>query len=109
MIVVSNTTPLNYLALIGYVDVLPRLFREIHVPDGVIRELRADATPSAVRQWASSPPDWLKIQTITLTAEDSFGRLQAGETEAILLFSTLGADLLLIDEKLGRLEATRRG
>ncbi len=32
MIVVSNTTPLNYLILIGAQDVLPHLFGQVYVP-----------------------------------------------------------------------------
>jgi predicted nucleic acid-binding protein len=29
MIVVSNTSPINYLILIGYIDLLPQLFQQI--------------------------------------------------------------------------------
>jgi predicted nucleic acid-binding protein len=31
-IVVSDATPLNYLALIGEIDLLPRLFKSVLVP-----------------------------------------------------------------------------
>ena len=31
-LVVSDTTPLNYLILIGHIDVLPRLFGKLLVP-----------------------------------------------------------------------------
>jgi predicted nucleic acid-binding protein len=61
MIVVSDTSPLNYLVLIGAIDVLPELFQEVRVPPAAMRELTHDRTPEAVKVWAASPPDWLLI------------------------------------------------
>ena len=40
MIVVSDTTPLNYLVLIGAIDLLPKLFDEVFVPAFVLRGLQ---------------------------------------------------------------------
>ena len=37
MIVVSDTTPLNYLVLIDAVDVLPKLFEVVYTPATVLR------------------------------------------------------------------------
>ena len=50
MIVVADTTPLNYLILIESVDVLPELYGEISVPMAVMRELGAREAPLVVRQ-----------------------------------------------------------
>jgi len=61
MIVVSDTSPLNYLVLVGAIDVLPKLFGEVYVPLAVIQELQHPRTPVPVKQWAQSPPDWLRI------------------------------------------------
>jgi hypothetical protein len=36
MIVVADTTPLNYLILIGGENVLPQLFGLVHVPPAVL-------------------------------------------------------------------------
>jgi predicted nucleic acid-binding protein len=36
MIVVSDTTPLRYLAVLGLLDLLPRLFGEVHCPAAVL-------------------------------------------------------------------------
>ena len=49
MIVVSDTTPLNYLVLISAIDVLPKLFDEIFVPSAVLRELNDSRAPAPVR------------------------------------------------------------
>ena len=49
MIVVSDTTPLNYLILIDSVHVLPMLFGSVYAPSAVLRELLHPKTPDAVR------------------------------------------------------------
>ena len=108
MIVVSDTTPLNYLVLTGYGEILPRIFGRIYVPPSVMGELRAGATPAAVRTWAADPPEWLRIEPVADTFEKSLERLQAGERDALLLYQALSADLLLMDERAGRIEAARR-
>ena len=48
-VVVADTSPLNYLALIEIVDVLPRLYGTIVVPEEVLAELRASGAPDPVR------------------------------------------------------------
>jgi predicted nucleic acid-binding protein len=35
MIIVSNTSPLNYLILIGHINLLPELFQQIIIPQAV--------------------------------------------------------------------------
>lgn len=47
MIVVSDTTPLRYLAVLGYLELLPRLFGSVYCPDAVMRECRHPRAPSA--------------------------------------------------------------
>ena len=53
---VADTSPLNYLVLIGAIDVLPRLFEAVIVPDAVKAELLHARAPAAVRRWAAAPP-----------------------------------------------------
>ena len=99
MIVVSDTTPLNYLILIEAISVLPALFGRVFAPPAVIRELSHPRSPEVVRQWASSPPSWLIVQNPTCL-EPSI-KLGPGETEAISLALELAADFILIDERKG--------
>jgi predicted nucleic acid-binding protein len=54
VIVVSNTSPLNYLVLVGSAEVLPQLFRDVYAPPEVIAELLDPRTPEVVRRWAES-------------------------------------------------------
>ncbi len=68
MIVVADTTPINYLVLTGHDGLLPKLFGQVLIPREVLRELRAEATPHAVREWIKSPPDWVEIRATTKPA-----------------------------------------
>jgi predicted nucleic acid-binding protein len=97
MIVVSDTSPLNYLVLIEQVQVLPMLFGRVVVPPGVMTELQHAGAPDAVRAWAASPPAWLEIQP-PARMEALLG-LGTGEAQAIRLAQELHADAVLIDER----------
>jgi predicted nucleic acid-binding protein len=110
-VVVADATPLHYLILIDAVNVLPRLFEKIHVPAEVRDELIHQATPSVVRTWMLSPPNWLEIQEVpAVSSEDSaLLALDLGERAAILLAESIHADLLLIYERAGAFLAQRRG
>ncbi len=50
MIVVSDTSPLNYLVLVDAVYVLPEPYGEVIVPPAVREELHHPRTPDAVRR-----------------------------------------------------------
>ena len=99
MIVVSDTSPLNYLVLIGHIDILPTLFGRVIVPPIVLLELQHSRAPATVRKWADHPPSWREVRAPTTTAE--FGNLGAGETDAITVAQELRADIILIDDRAG--------
>ena len=61
-VVVADTSPLNYLVLIGQIEVLPALFGRVVVPSEVLNELTYNSTPIRVREWIDSRPDWLDIR-----------------------------------------------
>ena len=48
MIVVSDTSPINYLILTDYVGVLPELYGQIVLPGKVFEELSSAGTPGKV-------------------------------------------------------------
>jgi predicted nucleic acid-binding protein len=97
VIVVCDTSPINYLVLIGHIDVLFSLFREVVIPSAVFSELKHARTPQEVRQWIAQPPAWLQVRSPT--SVDPSLRLGRGETEAISLALELKADLLLMDDR----------
>lgn len=110
MIIIADTSPVNYLILIGEIDVLPKLYESIIIPEAVRRELLAEPAPSLVREWALSPPAWLEIRQLTGPADGELSEtLDAGESEAIQLATHLSAEILLIDELVGRRIAMERG
>ena len=49
MIIVSDTSPLNYLVLIGNVEVLPQLFGQIIIPQAVFDKLSHTKTPAPIK------------------------------------------------------------
>ena len=92
MIVVSDTTPLNYLIQIGQIDLLHRLYGQVIIPTTVATELQHLRAPAPVRAWIGSPPAWLEIRDVDI-AEESGTLLDAGEIAALVLAELLHADL----------------
>ena len=98
MIVVSDTGPLNYLALIGHLEALPKLYEVVVIPKAVASELSSPSCPETVRALIESPPVWLRIDQAPESDPD-LSALGEGEQQAIALARTLHADLLLCDDR----------
>lgn len=108
--VISDTSPLRYLVLIGQADLLSALYTEVLIPEAVANELNQPATPEPVRRWIAHRPRWLKVVPLTTRpASVSLPDLDPGEHDAILLALDLKADLVLMDEREGVEEARRVG
>ncbi|NBC19367.1 MAG: DUF3368 domain-containing protein [Bacteroidetes bacterium] len=109
MIVVSDTSPIINLAAIGHLEVLRDLYGQVHIPDAVYEELTVDEQQPGAAE--ASIADWI-VQRATgqndLTAA-LLGEMDRGEAAAIALAVEMHADLLLIDERIGRAAATRLG
>ncbi len=56
MIIVSDTSPINYLVLIQEIELLPKLFGEVVIPQAVLDELKQTRTLEAVKNWIDSKP-----------------------------------------------------
>ena len=108
MIVVADTSPLNYLVQIDCQDLLPRLFGRILVPAAVMQELIHAGAPPAVKTWLNQLPVWIDVRSAQFEHDSGLAFLDPGEREAIQLAEDQHADLLLIDERKGRQEAKRR-
>ena len=71
--------------------------------------LNQDA-PAIVRAWATQPPSWLEVQAVSSAIDDPAWRaLDIGEREALALARTLGADLVLMDDRAGVAVARQLG
>ena len=109
MTVVADTSPLNYLILLGHSELLSLLYGRVLVPEAVMTEMQHGRAPSATRNWSASPPRWLEVRPVKHPHDSLRYRLGTGEREAISLALELNADVLLIDDLAGRREAANHG
>lgn len=100
-VVVADTGPLCYLVLIGAVDLLPRMFGKVLIPETVQSELNRPRTPLAVREWLSASPAWLEPRPTPPLASLPLSNLDDGERAAIALAQAAGASLILMDDRAG--------
>jgi predicted nucleic acid-binding protein len=107
VIVVADAGPLNYLVLIGAVDVLATLYTRVLVPQTVFDELKETEAPADVQTWIAQPPPWLEIRPDP-APDLTLALLDPGERAAIALALSLNVERLLIDDWAGRAEAVRR-
>ncbi len=107
MIVVADTSPLNYLIVTGYDHLLPELFGVILVPPAVFEELSDPNAPEPVRGWIGRLPEWIHIHA-AVGVVPPIENLGQGEIEGIALAEALKADLVLIDDADAREEAEKR-
>jgi predicted nucleic acid-binding protein len=107
MIVVSDTSPINYLILTGYIEILPALFGAVLIPTEVFRELTRPNAPTLVREWTEQKPVWLEVRTVNQLIDILI--LDPGERDTIGLALELNADLLLVDDSDARIEAEALG
>jgi predicted nucleic acid-binding protein len=101
MIVVSDTSPILSLALIGRLDLLHDLYGSIVIPEAVRQEILA-TDQSGARDFSQA--DWIITRPIDPDVILKLLRREVdrGEAEAIGLALQLKADRLLIDERKAR-------
>jgi predicted nucleic acid-binding protein len=100
MNVVSNTSPIIFLAKIDYLEVFAACFNKVYIPEAVKLELNTLKLPTA-------------IEIITVSdlgksfVNGALGNLHQGELEAMVLAQELKADYVLLDDLLARRKAQR--
>jgi predicted nucleic acid-binding protein len=107
--VVVNATPIIALALVGRLNLLQLLYDEVIVPPAVRDEVLAGG-PGAVGTAQMRQATW--IRTVALQdpqRADLLSDLDRGEAEVLSLAQEMGADLVIIDERLARRHAKRIG
>src|SRR3989337_3948019 len=109
MKVVADTSVLNYLILIGTIELLPYLFKKINIPHAVFKELTHEQTPNVVREFIKTNPNWLEIHKIEKSYDEKLSMLHKGEREAIILAKKINADLILLDDWESRVAAKSCG
>ena len=111
MLVVSDTSVLVNLAVIGEADILSRLFKVVVAPEAVRAEFQRLAS-SELRFRSAVWPEWVEVRQPTHIPEDLFTGprlLHTGEREAIAIALEIHADALLVDEEAARSVAKAHG
>lgn len=112
MPVVSNTSPLLNLAIIGQLPLLREQFGEVVIPRAVLDELRPEEDlPGSEAIRAALEDGWIRPATVensslVLALQQDLDR---GEAEAIALVVQTGIGKVLLDERDGRLVAKLMG
>lgn len=102
---VSNASPLIHLSMVGYLNLLEKLFGNVIIPVEVLREVcSAKDTPDSIVISSAVDKGWIFTKNVgngdTVLLAKSSG-IDIGEAAAILLAKQERA-LLLIDDKMGR-------
>lgn len=112
MRVVSDTSTVSNLAILGCLDLLRSRFARVVLPKAVLAELeRLTHSGGRAAINVALNDGWLAVEhvadqsLVTRLARD----LDAGESEAVALACESNANLLLIDESEGRASAARLG
>ncbi|MEB3338212.1 MAG: DUF3368 domain-containing protein [Leptolyngbyaceae bacterium] len=110
MIIISDTSPISNLVLIGQLPILKALYQQVIIPEGVFQEILALETFGIDTSFLQAA-DWIDVQPASDRAlvETLESELDRGEAEAIALAIELRADRLLIDERIGRRVAQHYG
>ncbi|PZV19288.1 MAG: DUF3368 domain-containing protein [Leptolyngbya sp.] len=105
MLVVSDTSPILNLAIVGQLDRLRQQFGQIQIPPVVLDELKiVEERPGSQPIQAAITAGWIQVQPVSNRSLVQLLRqtLDGGEAEAISLALELQADWILLDERDGR-------
>ena len=104
--IVSNTTPILSLLKIGKLQLLKELYGCVSVPFAVFQEIESGKDKDYYVD--ISKIEWIKIETIKAVESKSFFfDLDEGEAEVLILAFEQQADLVIMDEIVGRRYATQ--
>jgi len=108
MIVVADTSPINYLLLIKEIDILPKMYGKVVILRAVHEELLRVVAPEIVRAWIGEAPVGSRFALPWGAPDPSLTKLDPGERDAIMLAIELRADQLIVDDREGRKHAEER-
>lgn len=110
MIVVSNTSPIMNLAVIGQLNLLEKLYQKIFIPEAVFHELLTTLSENAAGEVIPKTL-WLEKRIVANQSlvDSLILELDLGEAEAIVLAMEMKSDLLLLDERRARKVSRRLG
>lgn len=99
--IISNTTPILSLLKINKLEILKELYGQVIIPNAVYQEIEEGKHKEYYKDLTKI--DWLIIKRIKdESSRDYFVDLDDGEAEVLILAKELNADLVILDEILGR-------
>jgi len=99
--IVSNTTPIITLLTISKLELLQQIYGQIFIPKGVYEEIEQGKDKQFYADLTKF--EWITIKSIKDREPIKYLHdLDKGEAEVIVLANELKADLVIIDERLGR-------
>ena len=105
-VVVSDTTPIHYLILVGREFILKELYGKVLIPPAVLMELRHVSAPLEISRWAANLPAWVTVAS-PASIPGRYDGLDLGERQALALATEIHADMVLVDDKVARRVALR--
>lgn len=112
MPIVSNTSPILNLAIVGQLDLVCQQFSQVQIPLAVLNELKTDEErPGSPAIRDAIAAGWLQVRPTSDTRLVQLLKqtLDSGEAEAISLALELQAEWILLDERDGRKTAKALG
>lgn len=106
--VVCNTSPLQYLHQIGFLDILPEIYGRILVPQAVVDEIRA-GKQAGVNLPDLASLDWIESREVAPTSWPVPRDIHRGEAEVIALARLSGNAKLILDDLAARKHAKLLG
>ncbi len=99
--VISNTTPILSLLKINKIEILKELYEEVIIPNEVFLEIEKGKEKLFYADLTKF--DWIRIEKISNARSSTyFFDLDKGEAEVLILANELNADLVILDELMGR-------
>jgi predicted nucleic acid-binding protein len=111
MLIVFNSSPLIFLARLGFLNTFVDSANEFYLPKFVAEEISAksDKASQSVLQLIDSGKITPRAIKLTFLANSLNARLGLGESEAIALGIELPCDYIILDDNAARKEAVRLG
>lgn len=105
MPVVSNTSPILNLAIVGQFELMHQQFERVQIPPAVLEELKVqEDRPGSKEIQAALKAGWIQVRAVNSLSSIKLLQqtLDRGEAEAIALAMELQAEWTLLDERDGR-------
>jgi predicted nucleic acid-binding protein len=105
--VVSNATPIISLASVDKLSILKDIFKKIYIPKAVYSEIQTGQYPGH----KDLDKDFFEIMEVENKTNLDFllNDLDQGKAESIIIAKEIGADTLIIDERLAYKIANSQG